>query len=812
MKEKELRLALVCYGGVSLAVYMHGVTKEILKLVRASRDRHANRTNATQHSRTDVSDTEDVYAELLSAFEPDLDIRVVVDIIAGASAGGINGVILGRALAHDLDLDPVRSFWLKHTDVIELMNDQIQAKPWHKILFRPFIWGLMWWFRKVLSGDQEFKTKLSIFLRSRWFKPPFDGAKLTQVLFRGMSSMGDPLSKGRSLLPEGLPLDLFVTVTDFFGFTKETPIHDPPSVIEREHRQTIRFRYRQWPPGMVHSDFDRDNIPALAFAARATSSFPGAFPPAQLGECDQLIRQEGIVWKGRVDFLYKNFRPYLTSSLNPAGAAFVDGSVLVNKPFAQAIGAIAGRPAYRQVDRRVLYIDPHPRGPRNTQWGQVPGFFRTLKGALSDIPRNEPIHEDLSWVNAYNTEIKRLQTVIDASRPHIAAIVDAVAGPSLKGSLDGPTIGRLRLAANAKARAETGFAYDGYVRLKLASVIDELSELLVSICGLSADGTEAREIKALIVYWADQTGIAPLTHALDQQESQDKRPRWVNFLLTFDARFRQRRLRFAIRAVNQLYARLGQDNMQDVSTAQLDRLKAGLYDTMDLMAPLAGASQSISFPTIEKIKTLVRSASINKSSSDRPAKDKSEQNDDVILTALDAAMSLLGESLNFEAHAEKAEAVLASLLKDLPYAVRREVLEPYIGFAAWDVLTFSVTNWRDLDEFNEIRVDRVSPDDAQSLRPGGTDACLKGQHFNHFGAFFSRAYRENDYLWGRLHAAERLIDIVTDAAALEGAAPSVNVTTIKARAFLAILKTESSELASCQTLITELRGAAAVLR
>jgi len=33
----ELRLALVCYGGVSLAVYMHGVTKELHKLVQASR-------------------------------------------------------------------------------------------------------------------------------------------------------------------------------------------------------------------------------------------------------------------------------------------------------------------------------------------------------------------------------------------------------------------------------------------------------------------------------------------------------------------------------------------------------------------------------------------------------------------------------------------------------------------------------------------------------------------------------------------------------------------------------------------------------
>ena len=40
LREKELRIALVCSGGVSLAVYMHGITKEILKLVRASSALH----------------------------------------------------------------------------------------------------------------------------------------------------------------------------------------------------------------------------------------------------------------------------------------------------------------------------------------------------------------------------------------------------------------------------------------------------------------------------------------------------------------------------------------------------------------------------------------------------------------------------------------------------------------------------------------------------------------------------------------------------------------------------------------------------
>ena len=47
MREKELRLALVCYGGVSLAVYMHGITKEIWRLARASRAFHAGDSQPT---------------------------------------------------------------------------------------------------------------------------------------------------------------------------------------------------------------------------------------------------------------------------------------------------------------------------------------------------------------------------------------------------------------------------------------------------------------------------------------------------------------------------------------------------------------------------------------------------------------------------------------------------------------------------------------------------------------------------------------------------------------------------------------------
>ena len=51
MREKELRIALVCFGGVSLAIYMHGISKEILKLARASSAVHAITDRTKPHAR-----------------------------------------------------------------------------------------------------------------------------------------------------------------------------------------------------------------------------------------------------------------------------------------------------------------------------------------------------------------------------------------------------------------------------------------------------------------------------------------------------------------------------------------------------------------------------------------------------------------------------------------------------------------------------------------------------------------------------------------------------------------------------------------
>ena len=118
MREKEIRLALVCYGGISLAVYMHGITKEIWRLARASQAFHKGETPA--------SGSQGVYRDLLQEIQDEtgLRMRVLVDIIAGASAGGINGVFLAQAISTGQSLEPLTQLWLDSADVEALIDPE----------------------------------------------------------------------------------------------------------------------------------------------------------------------------------------------------------------------------------------------------------------------------------------------------------------------------------------------------------------------------------------------------------------------------------------------------------------------------------------------------------------------------------------------------------------------------------------------------------------------------------------------------------------------------------------------------------------
>ena len=116
---RELRLAVVLYGGVSLAIYMHGTTKELHRLVKAS-------ALAESDVEAEATPSEAFYRELLDELarrdKHGVRTRVVVDVVAGTSAGGINGVYLAKALAHNRSQDALRGLWLTKGDIKKLLR------------------------------------------------------------------------------------------------------------------------------------------------------------------------------------------------------------------------------------------------------------------------------------------------------------------------------------------------------------------------------------------------------------------------------------------------------------------------------------------------------------------------------------------------------------------------------------------------------------------------------------------------------------------------------------------------------------------
>jgi hypothetical protein len=111
-----------------------------------------------------------------------------------------------------------------------------------------------------------------------------------------------------------------------------------------------------------------------------------------------------------------------------------------------------------------------------------------------------------------------------------------------------------------------------------------------------------------------------------------------------------------------------------------------------------------------------------------------------------------------------------------------------------------------LDEFDPIKVDRISPLDAESIRKGDSRATLKGIQFNSFGAFFSRAYRENDYLWGRLHGADRMFDIIISTIAGDCALDPTAIAALRREAFRSIIREEKPRLKAISELISTLES------
>lgn len=796
MREKELRLGVVLTGGVSLALYMHGVSRELLKLIRASRAFHARDRNdgAFPEAYSDeagttarTSDTEAVYFDLLKQLAPELDLRIMIDIISGASAGGVNGIMLARALAHDLNLEPHRDLWLENADVLHLIDEKASAGRWGKIYIAPIVAFLLRGRLHKLAPEAETRAKLMTFIRSRWFKPPFSGPRFSAWLIDASNAMEQGAPADGSLLPDGHPLDLYVSVTDFYGHTNRIALHDPPEIGERDHRHVLHYRYLRPAGAPAQSDFDRDAVPGLVFAARASSCFPGAFPPASLQEIDDLLVREKREWAGRERFITEKLGAQFIAGRNASTIYFVDGSVVNDKPFGAAIAAISNRPAHREVTRRLLYVQPDPSEGDVEDDTREPGFFRTILSSLAEIPRNEPIHDDLARIETFNRHIRLVGQVLHGARSLIEPFVEAILPARKKIRATQDEIANWRSAANEQAADHAGYAFQGYFRLKVVSVANRLEQLTCQLVwpqsqsdgpGDAREGFSGALTDYRIAGYASAHG-APLPAAPSDEE--------IEFLKSFDVDFRVRRLRFVIRRLNELYAVAMATPELKSRTELLDELKTTLYGLLDQ----AKRRWEVDYYDADNFAGLQGMVKVPGTR----------------IEGFGIALSRIAEAMGLvEFDCQIDEVFSVMVLNFIPVELHRDLFTAYVGFAFFDVMSFPMVQWEDLEEFEEILIDRISPSDTDAIRSGGPMETLKGIALRRFGGFFNRSYRENDYLWGRLNAAERLVDIVLGAASETDVAHRLDTALFKRRLFIAILDSEEAVLNADPALIPQIRA------
>jgi patatin-related protein len=766
MRQKELRIALVCYGGVSLAVYMHGVTKELWKLARASRAHHGGQA--------EPGGTEAVYLRLLERIEGHhkLRLRVLPDIVAGASAGGINGVFLAQAIHSGQSLEPLTELWLGRADVDVLLDPD--ARPWSrmaKFWALPLVWFVLTRRGNMISASvapetrYEVRTKLSRLIRSRWFEPPFGGLGFSRLLVEALDAMASGQT-GEPLLPCGHPLDLFVTATDFKGHPQTLRLNSPAQIEESEHRLSIGFRSPtpEAPGHALASPLE------LVLAARATASFPGAFPALQLGEIDALARERGDPWPSRTAFV-ERIMPEHSHSGDADKVALIDGSVLVNAPFAEAMGVLRDRPAQREIDRRFVYIDPHPDevgGARHAD-PRPPGFFAVIFGSLSSIPREQPVRDNLEAITGRSRRLTELKGIVDALRPEVEEAVEALFGRTF--FLDKPTAKRLaawRARAQQAAAERAGFAFQAYAQVKFVGILQDLAGTIL------AAAPELMLVNADPV--ADRLGAHLASHGLDRIAAMrgGASEAAIAFFRDHDLSYRIRRLRLLARRLSEDWQGLvpGAEDAREAARDAVYRALSLYFDRQ------TSGSLGRDFGSVAR----------------RVFEDPQAVLDTIAQRRQLAATDLV------------VDALLAEAMAALPRELRRRMLLTYLGFAFYDTVTLPLLRGEGSTEFEPAKVDRISPEDCNSIRSGGADATLRGTEFYNFGAFFSRAYRENDYLWGRLHGVERMIDLVISALPAGAVMDAGELAAFKRDAFLAVLDEEEGRLKADPGLVSGIRG------
>jgi predicted acylesterase/phospholipase RssA len=326
---RELRLALGMRGGVSLAVWIGGACAEIDALRRAA-----------------PGDGSFWTGQLAGAgFN-----SVNVDVMAGASAGGLNAVLFAAAQHYGFPFERIREIWLDKGDITGLMRPDGPDSP------------------SLLDGDNGF---LQVMFEEL--------CKLVDQANGVQAEAGEPSDADASTTGAAAAsrptIDVRLSATHVEPIVRRTPSPNDEQLSVNRSAAAFRFRHtagHDWmpsdfPPYAPPGDHEhRRRLEAalwrLVLAARATSSFPVAFEAASVRS-----RRPRSFSERRPDapgWQVDAFGVFTDARDDADDFMVLDGGWLDNIPLKRALEAIAGAPAEGPTSRYLVYLQPgEPAAP-----------------------------------------------------------------------------------------------------------------------------------------------------------------------------------------------------------------------------------------------------------------------------------------------------------------------------------------------------------------------------------------------------------------------------------------------------------------
>ena len=377
---REMQLGLVVYGGVSLAIYTHGICQEFYNAVRGR----------------------GIYKLVKALTDADL----VVDVISGSSAGGINGILLGYAIANSNDREMVdfsefAKIWRNSGETIKLLT-----KP---NLFK-FSLGSN---ANRENGDGATATADAMRANlAHW-------QGLLAALIRGVEhKLPRSNTEWFSATQE---LDLAIAATDYLGKVGRTTDEHPLNSGVKDHRAIFRLKHRQGRKEPFNPHYPDPTLPrtptdtyqALIKLCQITAGIPVISPLVEIDVQDRknVVDRQLVAW-GK---LAKNYTGDFSTEQHDK-LYFLNGGLLDNAPLTCLIKESSYRLPNRSGQRKLFYVDPNPNNFNDgvqlvgKKKSRLEYIFQTVS---SSIPIQQSISNDLRTINEHNHKVRRYQTLID---------------------------------------------------------------------------------------------------------------------------------------------------------------------------------------------------------------------------------------------------------------------------------------------------------------------------------------------------------------------------------------------------------------